>query len=72
MKTIVNLGPGLKIIELFSCTTQLSEKFTRLINVKMPTIIGILRFMNKINVKIFNKKNKKTVILFIYSVISFL
>ena len=35
-----------KVIKLFSCSTQLSIKFFPLINVKMPTIVGILTFMN--------------------------
>ena len=30
----------------FSCSAQLSIKFFLLINVKMPTIIGILTFMS--------------------------
>ena len=30
----------------FSCSTQLSMKFFLLINVKMPTIVGILTFMS--------------------------
>ena len=34
--------------KLFSCSTQLSTKFILLINVKMPTIVGILTF-SKIN-----------------------
>ena len=37
---------GPEVIKLFSCSTQLSMKFFMLINVKMPTIIGILTFMN--------------------------
>ena len=32
------VSPGAKVIELFSCSTQLSMKFTMFINVKMPTI----------------------------------
>ena len=66
------LTPGLEVIKLFSCSTQLSSKFQllvktkiptkkflalslfdvafiMLINVKMPTIVGILTFMSKIN-----------------------
>ena len=66
------LTPGLEVIKLFSCSTQLSTKFQllvktkiptkkflalslfdvafiMLINVKMPTIVGILTFMSKIN-----------------------
>ena len=41
--------PGSEIINLFSCSTQLSMKFTMLITVKMPTIVGILIFMSMIN-----------------------
>ena len=39
-------SPGPEVIKLFSCTTQLSMKFLLLINVKMPTIVGILTFMS--------------------------
>ena len=35
---------GPEIINLFSCSTQLSMKFFLLVNVKMPTIVGILTF----------------------------
>ena len=38
-------GPGPKVIKLCSCSTQLSTKFILLINVKMPTIVGILTFI---------------------------
>ena len=38
--------PGPEVIKLFSCSTQLSMKFFPLINVKMPTIVGILTFMS--------------------------
>ena len=36
--------PGPEVIKLFSfsCSTQFSMKFSPLINVKMPTIVGIL------------------------------
>ena len=37
--------PGFEVIKLFSCSTQLSMKFSLLINVKMPTVVGILTFM---------------------------
>ena len=33
--------PGPKVIKLFSCSAQLRLKFILLINVKMPTIVGI-------------------------------
>ena len=39
-------GPGPEVIKLFSCSTQLSMKFSPLINVKMPTIVGILTCMS--------------------------
>ena len=40
---------GPKFIQLFSCSTQLSMKFMLLIKVKMPTIVGILTFISRIN-----------------------
>ena len=41
--------PGLEVIKLFSCSTQLSMKFFQLINVKMPTIVDILTIMSRKN-----------------------
>ena len=41
--------PGPEVIKLFSYSTQLSTKFILLINVKMPTIVGILRIISMIN-----------------------
>ena len=38
--------PVPEVIKLFSCSTQLSMKFFLLINVKMPTIVGILTFLS--------------------------
>ena len=38
-----------EVIKLFSFSTQLSTKFILLINVKMPTIVGILTFIGMIN-----------------------
>ena len=40
---------GPEVIKLFSCETQLSTKFITLINVKMPTIVGILTLISRIN-----------------------
>ena len=37
------------VMKLFSCSTELSMKFFLLINVKMPTIVGILTFMSREN-----------------------
>ena len=41
------LNPGPEVIKHFSCSTQLSMKFFLHINVKMPTIVGILTFMSR-------------------------
>ena len=41
--------PGPEVIKHFSCSTQLSTKFFLLINVKMPTIVGILTFRSRKN-----------------------
>ena len=39
--------PGPEVIKLFSCLTQLSLKFPLLINMKMPTIVGIFIFISR-------------------------
>ena len=44
-----NPKTGPEVIKLFSCSTQLSTNFILLINVKMPTIVGILIFISIIN-----------------------
>ena len=38
--------------KLFSSSAQLRLKFILLINVKMPTVIGILTFMSRINYRL--------------------
>ena len=38
--------PGPEVIKLFPCSTQRSMKCVLLINVKMPTIVGILTFIS--------------------------
>ena len=43
------LRTGPEVIGLFSCLSQLSTKFILLINVKMPTIVGILPFISMKN-----------------------
>ena len=40
---------GSKVINSFSYSTQLSMKFFLLINIKMPTIVGILIFISRKN-----------------------
>ena len=41
--------PGSEVIKCFSCSAHLRLKFILLINVKMPTIVGILTFISRIN-----------------------
>ena len=41
--------PGPEVIQLFPCPTQLSTRFILLINVKMPTTVGILTSISMIN-----------------------
>ena len=48
-KTSQTSIPGPEVIKLFSYSTQLSTKFILLINVKMPTVVGILTFIGMIN-----------------------
>ena len=38
---------GSEVIKLFSCSTQLIMKFSLLINMKMPTIVGIFIFISR-------------------------
>ena len=47
--SIADEAPGHMVIKLFSYSTQLRTKFILLINVKMPTIVGILTFISMIN-----------------------
>ena len=39
-----------EVIKLSSSSTQLSTKFILLINIEMPTIVGILIFISMINI----------------------
>ena len=41
--------PGPEVTKLFSCSTKQSKKFILLINVEMPTLVGILTFISMIN-----------------------
>ena len=47
MTEVIKTRPG--GYKTFSCSTQLSMKFFLHINVKMPTIVGILTFMSRKN-----------------------
>ena len=55
---------GPEVIKLFSCSTQSSTKYILLINVKMPTIVGILIFMRMINITYEHLKARKKVFIF--------
>ena len=59
MPTII---PGPEVIKLFLCSTQLSMKFIMLINVKMPTSVGILSFISMINTTSESLKARKVII----------
>ena len=48
LSVVTSVSPGSEVIKLFSCSTELILKFILLINVKMPTIVGILTFMSRI------------------------
>ena len=43
--------PGPEVLKLFAYKSQLSIKFILLVNVKMPTIVGILTFISRINTR---------------------
>ena len=45
----ITAAPDPEVIKLFPCSTQLSTKLILVINVKMPTIVGILKFISIIN-----------------------
>ena len=41
--------PVPEVIKIFSCSAQLSTKFLPHINIKMPTIVGIVTYMIRKN-----------------------
>ena len=43
--SLVNMAPRLQ--NFFTCSTQLSMKFFLLINMKIPTIVGIFMFISR-------------------------
>ena len=63
--TLTTSGP--EAIKLFSCSTQLSTKFILLINVEMPTIVGILTFISIINTTSERLKARNFIISLYYS-----
>ena len=63
-----HLYTGPKVRKHFSCSTQLRLKFILLINVKMPTIVGILTFMSRINYQILSFEPEFSTIFDYYSI----
>ena len=65
-----NLGfrPGPEVIKLFSCSAQLRLKFILLINVKMPTIVGILTFISRIKYRHWSSKLSVSIYLGYFSI----
>ena len=61
--------PGPEAMKKISCTIQLSLNLNMLINVKMPTIVGILTFISMINTKSESLKASKH--LFFYKPLKF-
>ena len=49
MWDLIVSGPGPEVIKHFSSSAQVSMKFVLLINVQMPTIVGIFTFISKKN-----------------------
>ena len=61
-------APGPEAIKHFPCSTQLSKKFILLINMKMPTIVGVFTFISLINT---TSERLKAIIFFICRYFSF-
>ena len=59
--------PGPEIKQLFSCSTQLNMNFIMLINVKMPTIVGILTIISMINTASESSKARKIILVHHFS-----
>ena len=60
------LRPGPKVIKLFSCSTQLSMTFSLLINMKMPTNVGIFYYLQAEKISSSAKVSKNTTIQQLY------
>ena len=68
LQCVTVVFPGLEAIKML-CSTQLSTKFILLINVKMPTIVGILTFICRINA---SYESLKQIIPIFFSVLEFM
>ena len=69
-RILSNCKQGPEVIKKFSCSTQLSMKFFLLINVKMPTIVGIFTFMSRQNSLLVLSESEKTEFLDIFLLMS--
>ena len=47
------MNPCPEVIKLFPCSTQLSTTFILIINVKMPTIVGIVKMPTIVDILTF-------------------
>ena len=45
-RVIQLVDPGPEVMKLFSCSTQMSIKYSLLQNMKMPTMVGIFIFIS--------------------------
>ena len=70
-QTPKNVTTGPEVIKHFSCSTQLSMKFFLLINVKSPTIIGILTFISRKNNILGLSEPKKPYLFYTYLHLNF-
>ena len=68
-ENLVITGPrGYKLF--FTCSSQLSTKFILLINVRMPTFVGILTFISTINTTFERFEGRKFLICWYFSFMS--
>ena len=72
MQNILVMIEGPKVIKPFSCSSQLSMKVFLHINIKMPTIVGILTVMSRKNSILGLSESKKDKFLDIFILISIL
>ena len=62
MKFILLINTEIAKSMKISCLNHKSQLFILLINVKMPTIVGILTFMSRINFMLSRVENEKSFI----------
>ena len=53
-----SVQPGIEVIKLLLCSYQLNMKFILLINVKIPTVVGILTFISRSNTTYVNLRTR--------------